>query len=97
MEARLQDHRVVAVDELHEAVFFGEASGPGAGQDVSEVLGLADTGEGLAFFALTRAGLVQALQEPTGVGRYAKEVGRLTVERLGECALERRRTRKAVV
>ncbi len=46
VEACLQDHQVVAVDEVDEAVFLGDASRPGAGQCVSELLGSADAGEG---------------------------------------------------
>ena len=40
----LDDHKVVAIDAVHEAVRFGDPPGPAASEHVSQRLGLADTG-----------------------------------------------------
>ena len=44
MVSCVDDHKVVAVDEGHEAVRFGDPAGPAASEHVSQRLGLADTG-----------------------------------------------------
>jgi hypothetical protein len=64
VEADLQDHEVVAVDEVDEAVFLGDASRPGAGQGASELLGFADAGERVAAGVVDQA--VDALQAVPG-------------------------------
>ena len=48
MVAGLQNHDVVGVDEVDEAVFFVDASGPSAGEGVPEGLRLADADEGIS-------------------------------------------------
>jgi len=42
MEARLQDHEVVVINEVCETVFFADASGPNSGEHVAKWLWLAD-------------------------------------------------------
>ena len=42
VEACLQDHEVVAIDEVDEAVFFADASRPGSGEHVAKWLWFAN-------------------------------------------------------
>lgn len=48
VEAGLQDHQLVAVDDADEAVLLGDPSRPCAVEDVPELFGLADSGEGIS-------------------------------------------------
>jgi hypothetical protein len=45
VKARLEDHDVVAIDEVDEAVLVGDAPRPRAGQRVLELLRFAYAGE----------------------------------------------------
>jgi hypothetical protein len=47
VEARLEDHEVVATDEVYEAVFFADASRPGSGEHVAKWLWFADARGGV--------------------------------------------------
>ena len=51
VEACLQDHEVVAIDEVDEAVFFADASRPGSGEHVAKWL----------WFANARGGIPQGV------------------------------------
>lgn len=46
VESGLQDHEVVAVYEVDEAVFFADPAGPGASEHVAQRFGFADSGAG---------------------------------------------------
>lgn len=48
METCLQNHQVVAVDEVDEAVLLPDAAGPGAGEHMPEWFGLPDARHGVA-------------------------------------------------
>ena len=48
VETGLQDHEVVAVDEVDEAVLLADAAGPGACEHMPEWLGLPDARDGVA-------------------------------------------------
>ena len=48
VEPRLEDHKVIAVDEVHEPVLAGDPPGPGAGQRVPQRLRLPQPIEGVA-------------------------------------------------
>jgi len=41
----LQDHDVVAFDQIHEPVLLVDSARPGAGECMTELLGLSDPGE----------------------------------------------------
>jgi hypothetical protein len=51
VEACLEDHEVVAIDEVYEAMFFADASRPGSGEQVTKWL----------WFANTRGGVPQGV------------------------------------
>ena len=44
MESGVQDHDVITVGQVGEAVFLADPPGPGAGEHVAERFGLADSG-----------------------------------------------------
>ena len=43
VKASLQDHKVVAVDEMHQTVLVADPSRPGTGKQMTKWLGFADT------------------------------------------------------
>jgi hypothetical protein len=44
VKASLQDHEVVAVDEIHQTVLIADPSRPRTGEQMTKWLGFADTG-----------------------------------------------------
>jgi hypothetical protein len=44
VESGLQDHDVITVDQVDQAVFLADPPGPGAREHVAERFGLADSG-----------------------------------------------------
>ena len=66
MKSGLERDEVVAVYEIHEAVLLVDATGPGAGQRMAELLGFTDATEGLSKRFVEQS--VEALEDrPIGL------------------------------
>ena len=73
VEACLEDHEVVAIDEVNEAMFFADASRPGSGEHVTKWF----------WFANTRGGVPQGVVDQSV---DAFESGAISPEPIGVVA-----------